>query len=372
MRFRRQTQRQRRRQGSGIAALQQGACGAEERDSCKSWCFEDAQKGYLGGVRKFMGAAAAAAVLSASSVGGVSAALAAEALPIEQEQLLSDFNVEFVVRGGQHGRLAYFSFDNYNWRKLKVLTIKPRRFRSLNAIPAPPPFPENEPQGRKVDHKVIVELVVLGQTIGFIGALVGGFSARDRKRQVEDLNERLLAVNKQLRQQARSTMSGGYERDSIDVATKPSSNTPEHASPDDADQRNEVIEILRAGKAALKEENAQDAVRFFKLSLERAREHADVLDNVKKVERKAYRGLGGAYLILHDYDKALEYMKLVLALSEEMGESKGVGDALGVIADIYTDMGDLEKAGEWYDKYLDAMMDEMAESEQSEKPVSVY
>ena len=89
LRFRRQTQRQRRRQGSGIAALQQGACGAEERDSCKSWCFEDAQKGYLGGVRKFMGAAAAAAVLSASSVGGVSAALAAEALPIEQEQLLS-------------------------------------------------------------------------------------------------------------------------------------------------------------------------------------------------------------------------------------------------------------------------------------------
>ena len=59
-------------------------------------------------------------------------------------------------------------------------------------------------------------------------------------------------------------------------------------------------------------------------------------------------------------------MKLVLALSEEMAESKGVGDALGVIADIYTDMGDLEKAGEWYDKYLEAMMDEMADSEQSE------
>ena len=51
--------------------------------------------------------------------------------------------------------------------------------------------------GQKIDHKVIVEWVVLGQTFGFIGSLVGGWVAADRKEEVERLNARLLAVNKQ-------------------------------------------------------------------------------------------------------------------------------------------------------------------------------
>ena len=235
-------------------------------------------------------------------------------------------------------------------------------------------------QGRKVDHKVIVELVVLGQTIGFVGAVVGGISARARKRQVENLNERLISVNKQLRQQARLTMAGEYEReDAIDLpvhATHMASAATVGAGTATVDgdlvktydwQRTEVIDLLRAGKKALKEEDAHEAVKSFKLSLERARENAEVMDNIKKVERKAYRGLGGAYLILHDYDNALDYMKKVLDLSEEIGDSTGVGDALGVIADIYTDKGDLEKAGEWYDKYLEAMTNEMSDAEHTQR-----
>ena len=235
--------------------------------------------------------------------------------------------------------------------------------------------------GRKVDHKVIVELVVLGQTIGFVGAMVGGFSARSRKREVEELNQRLIAVNKQLRQQARSTMIGNYEPDSIDLIPSTKEKKLQsvtgsgngdglatvngngvdsfHNSNAYEWKRSEVIEMLRAGKKALQEQDAQEAVKNFKQSLEMAHSNADVLDNVKKVERKAYRGLGGAYLILHDYDNALMYMKKVLDLSEEMHETTGVGDALGVIADIYTDKGDFEKAGEWYDKYLECMTNEM-------------
>ena len=38
-------------------------------------------------------------------------------------------------------------------------------------------------------------------------------------------------------------------------------------------------------------------------------------------------------------------MQQVLAMSEQHGDGAGVSDALGVIADIYTSLGDFDKAG---------------------------
>ena len=38
-----------------------------------------------------------------------------------------------------------------------------------------------------------------------------------------------------------------------------------------------------------------------------------------------------------------------------MKDNSGVADALGVIADIYTDKGDLDSAGRYYDRYISAM-----------------
>lgn len=42
----------------------------------------------------------------------------------------------------------------------------------------------------------------------------------------------------------------------------------------------------------------------------------------------------------------------MLEICEQHSEEVGTGDALGVIADIYTDIGDMEKAAIFYDKYL--------------------
>jgi hypothetical protein len=38
----------------------------------------------------------------------------------------------------------------------------------------------------------------------------------------------------------------------------------------------------------------------------------------------------------------------------------GDADALGSIADMYTEMGDLENAGRYYDMYLDALNEELS------------
>lgn len=43
---------------------------------------------------------------------------------------------------------------------------------------------------------------------------------------------------------------------------------------------------------------------------------------------------------------------MVLAISEREGEDSGNTEAYGAIADCYTELGDLERAGIFYDKYI--------------------
>jgi hypothetical protein len=43
---------------------------------------------------------------------------------------------------------------------------------------------------------------------------------------------------------------------------------------------------------------------------------------------------------------------MVLSISEREGEDSGSTEAFGAIADCYTELGDLEKAGQYYDKYI--------------------
>jgi tetratricopeptide (TPR) repeat protein len=228
----------------------------------------------------------------------------------------------------------------------------------------------------KVDHKVIVEWVVLGQTVGFIGSVIGarcalrprgraqrpethsragGLNARARKQEVESLNKRLMAVNKQLREQAR------------EQSRQASASTANGGSAGGSEFATEVISLLRAGKALLKQRDGAAARDKFSLALSLARGGASAADSPLnsmegplsgelaepwKAQRKALRGLGAACTLMGDNDAALAHMQDVLALSEVMGDAPAIADALGVIADLYTDKGDLDKAGEMYDRYL--------------------
>ena len=49
----------------------------------------------------------------------------------------------------------------------------------------------------------------------------------------------------------------------------------------------------------------------------------------------------------------------MLEISRQIKNADGDTDALGAIADIYTEMGDLESAGKYYDLYLDALNGEL-------------
>jgi pentatricopeptide repeat protein len=43
---------------------------------------------------------------------------------------------------------------------------------------------------------------------------------------------------------------------------------------------------------------------------------------------------------------------MVLSISKMTGEDSGVTEAYGAIADCYTELGELEKAGKFYDEYI--------------------
>ena len=52
---------------------------------------------------------------------------------------------------------------------------------------------------------------------------------------------------------------------------------------------------------------------------------------------------------------AIQHLERVLEISESMGDHVGDADAYGTIADIYTDIGQFEKAAKFYDRYIDTM-----------------
>ncbi|XP_038683067.1 protein FLUORESCENT IN BLUE LIGHT, chloroplastic-like [Tripterygium wilfordii] len=52
------------------------------------------------------------------------------------------------------------------------------------------------------------------------------------------------------------------------------------------------------------------------------------------------------------YREAIKYHSIVLGMSEREGEDSGNTEAYGAIADCYTEIGDLERAGKFYDEYI--------------------
>jgi len=193
--------------------------------------------------------------------------------------------------------------------------------------------------GYEIDHRVIVEGVVAGQFVGFIGALVGGRAARKRQAEVEKLAKQLKEVNLKLRErQSRVRHQSHPSREVKDPLLE------------------RIFGYLRMGKRTLKEKNASSALTAFNNAMEAIAEakRNGAFKNFQ-AERKAHRGLGAAQLLLENYNEALKHMKKVVEISDANNDKNGLGDAYGVIADIYTELDEYEQAALYYDKYIEAI-----------------
>ncbi|KAJ0654564.1 putative tetratricopeptide-like helical domain superfamily, protein FLUORESCENT IN BLUE LIGHT [Helianthus annuus] len=200
--------------------------------------------------------------------------------------------------------------------------------------------------------------------VALIGATVGGLLARQRKAELQRLNEQLRQINAALKRQAK-----------IESYAPTLSYAPAAARVPDNEvivdpKKQELISRLKNGKNFLRNQNPDKAFSEFKAALELAQNIKDPIE-----EKKAARGLGLCFFSfilffnVHKFDEALyntgasmqrqgkykeaiKYHSMVLSISEREGEDSGNTEAFGAIADCYTELGDLEKAASFYDQYI--------------------
>ncbi|TVU11155.1 hypothetical protein EJB05_44722, partial [Eragrostis curvula] len=177
--------------------------------------------------------------------------------------------------------------------------------------------------------------------IAMVGATVGGLLARQRRGELTRLNDQLRQINAALRRQAKiesyapalSYAPVGSKIQESDVIVDP--------------QKERLIAYLRSGKNHLRNQAPDKAFPDFKAALDLAQSLSDHVE-----EKKAARGLGASLQRQGKYKEAIKYHSMVLNISKMTGEDSGVTEAYGAIADCYTELGELEKAGEFYDKYI--------------------
>eukprot|EP00877_Chromochloris_zofingiensis_P008539 jgi/Chrzof1/3939/Cz13g14070.t1 len=235
-----------------------------------------------------------------------------------------------------------------------------------------------------------IDIVGITEFVALVGALVGGITARQRKAELERLNEQLRKINVSLRQQARAgtvyapgltyappttpvdgngaaalslpadatvTLQAPLATATI-TRSKPLPQQQSAAersllSMEDDEMTPDQLQCrdaLRAGKRFLKEGNGAAAMVRFEKALMLSKALAD-----KVQERRAMRGLAASARLQGQYKTAIRHLERVLAISQMMQEYTGDADAYGTIADCYTDLGEFEKAAEFYDKYIDSM-----------------
>ena len=207
-----------------------------------------------------------------------------------------------------------------------------------------------------VSHESLLGYLVLGQVVGFVGASVTGVGLRRRKKELEVLNATLVAVNAELRQREREAKAGVKVNLTSDG---------ERVDADAELARFDVVARLKAGKKLLREcdEGAGDsasakALAVFEGVVKDLRTDAAIresLDCAWKAERKAERGASAALRRLGRLPEAITKLKHALVISVRNDDPVGVSDALGSLADVYTETDDLEAAGIAYDAYLQSL-----------------
>lgn len=178
--------------------------------------------------------------------------------------------------------------------------------------------------------------------VALIGATVGGLLARQRRNELQRVNEQLIQINAALRKQAKIESYAP----SLSYAPIGGGRIPDNEIIVDP-KKQELISKLKNGKNFLRNQQLDKAFTEFKNALELAQNLRDPIE-----EKKAARGLGASLQRQGKYRDAIKYHSMVLAISEREREDSGSTEAFGAIADCYTELGELEKAGQFYDKYI--------------------
>lgn len=301
-------------------------------------------------------------------------------------------NGPFLKSTGARGILAQEEEELYNLRQTEETKVRDELNQAVTVF-------EEEAKRSQGDKFCAtpygIDVVGITEFVALTGALVGGISARRRKEELERLNEQLRTINTQLRQQARAGTvfapgltyippgvggdDGRSNKLSLPSGVRPMP-MPKPPAPkpvlpaiqaaaaavgaadalnvgmvsiDEEDLRPELKQCqaaLKEGKKLLKESASGPAMVRFEKALMLAKALGD-----RVRERRAVRGLAAASRLSGQNRQSIKYLERVLEISDEIGDHVGDADAYGVIADIYTDIGEFEKAAEFYDNYIGRM-----------------
>ncbi|KAI6691614.1 hypothetical protein NL676_028442 [Syzygium grande] len=156
--------------------------------------------------------------------------------------------------------------------------------------------------------------------VALVGATVGGLLARQRRGELARLNEQLRQINAALRRQAK------IESYAPSLSYAPVGTRIAESEVIIDPRKEELISRLKSGKNFLRNQDPEKALREFKAGASLQRQGK--------------------------FREAIQYHAMVLQISERIGEDSGNTEAYGAIADCYTELGDLERAAKFYDKYI--------------------
>lgn len=231
----------------------------------------------------------------------------------------------------------------------------------LAEAPAVTPALEHQHVGRP---RMLLALLLM-QAFAVVGAFVGGWLARQRRLEVERMNRKLRRINRQLRERKEQ------EEELVCVATDeeaikayraalqtalegPSAAHPTEGFGDDnlslSQARRALSKQLREGREKVERRDSAGALQLFRQAASLAQELKD-----KRAERAVARANALALRQAGDLRLAIRSLQYCLELSQALDEHSSDSDILGDIADVFTDLGDLEQAGQFYDKCIAAM-----------------
>ena len=207
-------------------------------------------------------------------------------------------------------------------RRSEFVQISSNKAKTINP-------PENLSKLQLFGRKYWPLLATL-ELLALIGASLNGVLSRKRRQEIERLNVQMRAIMQRVEDER-------FERHNKKTSSTTSS------SP--------AMVLIGKAKSAYSNGEYESAIGLFNDAVEAADGGAfSSADEEDKIEESlsARKGLATAYQASGDLTKAAATLENALLVARD-------STVFGMLGDVYTDMGELAKAGEMYDKCLEAM-----------------
>jgi len=196
-------------------------------------------------------------------------------------------------------------------------------FVQISKAPPPPPA-ENLSKLQQFGRKYWPALATL-ELLALIGASLNGVLSRKRRQEIERLNIQMRQIMQRVEEER-------FERHNTKTAAKAS----------------RAMELIGKAKSAYANGEYDVAIDLFTDAVAAADDETSSEEDKIEESLSARKGLATAYQASGDLTKAASALESALLVAKD-------STVFGMLGDVYTDMGELAKAGEMYDKCLEAM-----------------